>query len=84
MKIYKNDFSRRPGLFLFFSTYYDDIHDISVWLQAGYNPADAYQFRSHTGKTNTSTYLGNPSLDLTIILSTNANKENKTVENAQK
>ena len=29
---------------------YYKIHDISVWLRTGFNPADINWFRSHTGK----------------------------------
>ena len=30
--------------------YYDAIHDFSVWLRTGSNPADISWFRSDTGK----------------------------------
>ena len=30
---------------------YDAIHDFSVWLRTGSNPADIDPFRSHTGNT---------------------------------
>ena len=30
--------------------YYDAIHDFSVWLRTGSDPADINQFRSHNGK----------------------------------
>ena len=30
---------------------YDAIHDFSVWLRAGSNPADLNRFQSRTGKS---------------------------------
>ena len=30
--------------------YYNAIHNFSVWLGTGFNPADLNRFRSHTGK----------------------------------
>ena len=30
--------------------YYDGIHNFSVWLRTGSNPADISRFRIHTGK----------------------------------
>ena len=33
--------------------YLDTIHDLSVWMRTGSNPAESNRFRSHTGKSFT-------------------------------
>ena len=37
------------SIFVEICMYYDAVHDFSVWMRTGSNPADIDRFRSHTG-----------------------------------
>ena len=50
MKNYKIEIQFHDFILIFMENFYNAIHDCSVWLRTGSNPADINRFRSNTRK----------------------------------